>query len=73
MVTDHYPALSFQARQFLAYKATDAINMPLVSDVFFIDVVTEFLETPLRFLSYLELRARAGENLSLSNEITALG
>ncbi len=73
VVTDHYPALSFQARQFLTYKATDAINVPLVCDVFFIDVVTEFLEAPLRFLSYLELRARAGENLSLSHEITALG
>ncbi len=73
VVTDHYPALSFQARQFLTYKATDAINVPLVCDVFFIDVVTEFLETPLRFMSYLELRARAGENISLSHEITALG
>ena len=41
--------------------------------MFFIDVVTEFLETPLRFLSYLELRARAGENISLSHEINALG
>jgi hypothetical protein len=65
--------LSFQSRQFLVYKATDAIKMPLVCDVFFIDVVTELLETPLRFLSYLELRARVGENISLSNEIAALG
>jgi SEC-C motif len=73
VVTDHYPALSFQARQFLAYKATDAINAPLACDVFFIDVVAEFLETPLRLLSYLELRARVGENISLSHEITALG
>jgi hypothetical protein len=73
VVTDHYPALSFQARQFLAYTVTGAINVPLVCDVFFVDVVTEFLETPLRFLSYLELRARAGENISLSHEITALG
>ena len=73
VVSDHYPALSFQARQFLIYKVTNAINVPLVCDVFFIDVVTEFLETPLRFLSYLELRARAGENVSLSHEITAFG
>ncbi len=58
VVSDHYPALSFQARQFLSHRATGAINAPLVCDVFFIDVVTEFLESPLRFLSYLELRAR---------------
>lgn len=73
VVSDHYPALSFQARQFLSYKATDVISPPLICDVFFIDVVTEFLETPLRFLSYLELRARAGANVSLSHETTALG
>lgn len=73
VVSDHYPALSFQARQFLSYKTTSAIQVPLVCDVFFIDVVTEFLETPLRFLSYLELRARVGENISLSHEINALG
>jgi hypothetical protein len=65
--------LSFQAQQFLAYKATDAIRAPLVCDVFFIDVVTELLETPLRFLSYLELRARVGDNILLSHETSALG
>ncbi len=73
VVSDHYPALSFQARQFLSYKTTSVIQIPLVCDVFFIDVVTEFLETPLRLLSYLELRARAGENISHSHEINALG
>jgi hypothetical protein len=73
VVSDHYPALSFQARQFLVYKGTDVISAPLVCDVFFIDVVTELLETPLRFLSYLELRARVGDNISLSHEISALG
>ena len=40
--------------------------------MFFIDVVTEFLETPLRCLSYLELRAKAGNDVLLSHEITAL-
>lgn len=73
VVSDHYPALSFQTRQFLTFKPIDHIEQPLVCDVFFIDVVTEFLETPLRFLSYLELRARAGNNISLSHEIVALG
>jgi hypothetical protein len=73
VVSDHYPALSFQAQQFLSFKPTVHIEQPLVCDVFFIDVVTEFLETPLRFLSYLELRARAANNVSLSHEIVALG
>lgn len=73
VVSDHYPALSFQAQQFLSFKPTDHIEPPLVCDVFFIDVVTEFMETPLRFLSYLELRARVADNISLSHEIVALG
>jgi hypothetical protein len=73
VVSDHYPALSFQAQQFLSFSPSDHIEQPLVCDVFFIDVVTEFLETPLRLLSYLELRARAGNNVSLSHEIVALG
>lgn len=73
VISDHYPALTFQAQQFLSFKPIDHIEQPLVCDVFFIDVVTEFLETPLRFLSYLELRALAANNISLSHEIVALG
>jgi hypothetical protein len=73
VVSDHYPALTFQAQQFLVFEPTNRIEPPLICDVFFIDVVTEFLETPLRILSYLELRARVGDNLNLSNEIVALG
>ncbi|KAF0245067.1 MAG: SEC-C motif family [Planctomycetota bacterium] len=73
VVSDHYPALSFQAQQFLAFKPIERIEQPLVCDVFFMDVVTEFLETPLRMLSYLELRARVANNIGLSHEIVALG
>lgn len=72
VVSDHYPALSFQAQQFLKSTTTDTIKEPLVCDVFFIDEVTEFLDTPLRCLSYLELRARAGNNVIFSHEHTAL-
>jgi hypothetical protein len=35
--------------------------------------VTEFLETPLRFLSYMDLRSKVGNNIALSHEIVALG
>jgi hypothetical protein len=73
IVADHYPALSFQAHQFLKYKTTDVIKAPLICDVFFLDTVTEMLETPLRCLSYLELRGMAGDNVMLSHENTALG
>lgn len=74
LVSDHYPALSFQALQFLKERdRAPEIKAPLICDVFFLDAVTEMLETPLRCLSYLELRALAGNNILASHELTALG
>jgi hypothetical protein len=73
VVADHYPALSFQARQFLKYETNDFIRAPLICDVFTLDAITEMLETPLRCLSYLELRAIAGSGVFVNHEITALG
>jgi hypothetical protein len=72
VVSDHYPALRLQASQFLGFTATDVIEAPLVCDLFFIDEVTEFLDTPLRLLSYLELRAKAADNVLMSHEHVAL-
>jgi hypothetical protein len=72
VVSDHYPALSFQAREFLNFTANETIKPPLICDVFFIDVVTEFLDKPLHCLSYLELRARAADKVMTSHEHTAL-
>jgi hypothetical protein len=73
VVSDHYPALSFQVREFLKYSTTDVINAPLICDLFLLDVVTEMLETPLRCLSYLELRAIAGDQLIMSHEFGGTG
>lgn len=73
LVADHYPALAFQAREFLQYETTEAIQPPLVTDLFALDVMTEFLMSPLRLLSYLSLRARFGDQVFISHELTALG
>ena len=72
VVADHYPALAFQARQFLKAKSNERIVPPLVIDVFALDAITEMLASPLRLLSYLSLRARFGENLIMSHELTLL-
>ncbi len=72
LVADHFPALSFQAHQFLKFKTTEKIKAPLICDVFLLDVVTEMLESPLRCLSYFELRALAGNQVMFSHENTAL-
>ncbi len=73
IVSDHYPALAFQARQFLNQQTTDRIVAPLVTDVFALDVMTEMLASPLHFLHYLTLRTRFGDRLSASHELTLLG
>lgn len=72
IVADHYLALSFQARQFLKTQAADRLAAPLVTDVFALDAMTEMLESPLRLLSYLELRARFGDRIMTAHEHTLL-
>ncbi|MGB8524272.1 MAG: SEC-C metal-binding domain-containing protein [Candidatus Acidiferrales bacterium] len=71
-VSDNYPALHFQARQFLTVKHASIILPPLVTDVFGIDVMTEMLGSPLRFLSYLNRRAQYDDKLMARDEITIL-
>lgn len=72
IVAEHYPALAFQARQFLRYQTSDHVLAPFVMDVFLLDALTEMLDTPLRLLSYAKLRVANNERLSMSHEHTAL-
>jgi hypothetical protein len=72
IVADHYPALAFQARQFLKYEVTEKLASPLTTDVFALDALTEMLETPLYVLSYLDLRSKHGEKILAMNELTFL-
>jgi hypothetical protein len=73
VVADHYPALNFQARQFLKVAPAPGITYPLTTDIFALDAMSEMLTSPLRFLSYLSLRARAGDRLMAPHEHTILG
>jgi len=72
VVSDHYPALSFQAMQFLVYQETKYIKVPFVMDVFFLDVITEMLQSPLHFLSYINRRTSYGKKIISSHELTIL-
>lgn len=72
ILSDHYPSLTFQARQFLTYKETDIIRAPFIMDVFNLDVMSEFLDTPLYFLSYANRRAIYAEHILAHHEITVL-
>lgn len=73
LVSEHYPALAFQASQFLKIQTTDVIRPPFVMDVFFLDTLTEMLTTPLRLLSYVKLRVAASDKLMSGHELTVLG
>jgi hypothetical protein len=73
VVSDHYPALTVQAREFLNFQADDTIQPPLVADVFLVDVLAEMLASPLRFLSYLDRRVKYGHRIHSINELAILG
>lgn len=72
LIADHYPALSFQARQFLRYQPTAMISPPFVMDVFALDAMTEMLSSPLQLLSYIDRRTGYAEMLMASHELTIL-
>jgi hypothetical protein len=72
VVSDHYPALSFQARQFLKIQTSDKILPPFVMDLFALDAMTEMLESPLRLLSYVNRRVKYSDRVMASHELTIL-
>ena len=72
VVSDHYPALSAQVREFLKYTTTEALRPPMVVDVFMLDTTAEMLESPVEFLSYLKLRAEHIDRIVAHDELTIL-
>ncbi len=73
LIADHYPALAFQAGQFLKFDATEQMAPPFVMDIFLLDAMAEMLDTPLYFLSYLDRRTAYHEAVMSSHELNILG
>lgn len=73
VVSDHYPALGFQTHQFLRTVEVARVQPPLVMDVFALDAMTEMLQSPLQFLSYVNRRANYSDQLLAAQELTILG
>ncbi|MEP3198214.1 MAG: NERD domain-containing protein [Lentilitoribacter sp.] len=73
VVSDHFPALAAQARRFLRIKSGKGVKPPIVTDIFFTDVLTEILGNPLQFLNYMALRAKADDQLLVNQELSILG
>lgn len=73
VTSENYPALTVQAREILSYlKDDDVIQPPFVADVFLIDVLCEFLISPLYLLSFLNRRVNYHEKLNVVSEFTIL-
>jgi hypothetical protein len=71
-VSDHYPTLSIQAREFLKYVSEGAIRPPFVLDVFALDAIAEMLQSPLRFLSYIGRRVTHADRVFATHEMMVL-
>lgn len=72
LLAENYPALAYQTREFLKYKTTEIIDHPFVMDVFLLDMLCEMLQTPLRFMDYLERRAKINSRIMSTHELTVL-
>jgi len=72
VVSDNYPSLSFQVSIFLNQTSTKVIKPPFVMDVFFLDVLTELLQSPLYLLSYVDRRLSYSDLAFAAQELTIL-
>lgn len=72
LTSENYPSLSLQVSNFLKVKSTNVILNPFVMDIFTLDVLCEFLTTPLLFLSYIIRRAHYWGKIISSHELTVL-
>lgn len=72
VISDHYPSLSYQSKLFLNFQETEQIAAPFIMDLFLLDVMTEMLNSPLYFLSYIDRRCKNLEKFGASHELLIL-
>ena len=68
---DYYPAVIFQADQFLQKKESDPF--PLAMSVFDLDILTFYLKDPLDFLYYVRQRTKNTGHFFADSEMSLLG
>ncbi|HHF2953599.1 TPA: YecA family protein [Vibrio diabolicus] len=73
LTSESYPGLLFQCRQYLKHQEEELLKPPFVMDVFFLDILTEFLSQPLFLLSYVDRRSSYLHEIVASTEIVLLG
>lgn len=73
VISDHFPALSIQVRQFLKTSSVSGFENPLCVDLFTLDVISELVPSPIRVLAYLERRSLYYDRVMTTNELAVLG
>lgn len=73
LTSESYPGLLFQCRQYLKHEEDKLLKPPFVMDVFFLDILTEFLSQPLFLLSFIDRRGSYLNEIIASTEIVLLG
>ncbi len=71
--SENYPSLSFQVYQFLRQREVAGLMPPIVIDLFTLDVITEFLRSPLYLSDYLCKRSKLFGKLIASHELNIFG
>jgi len=72
LLSDYYPSLTTQTREFLTLKNLTGLSAPFISDIFTLDIISEFLTSPLYFLSYIDRRVNYFNKIHINHELTTL-
>lgn len=73
VTSENYPSLTYQVSELLKRDTlNEEIHSPLIFEIFTLDTITEFLNTPLHFISYLERRSNYDQRIMANHELTIL-
>lgn len=72
LLSEHYPSLSLQSANLLKLQNKEKVDKPFVMDIFTLDTISEFLDSPLLFLSYIIRRSQYWGKINSGHELTNL-
>lgn len=72
LLSDYYPSLTTQTREFLKLQDIKGFSPPFISEIFTLDIICEFLASPIYFLSYIDRRANYYNKIHITHELTTL-
>jgi hypothetical protein len=70
LLSEHFPSLLYQTANKLIIRKHEIINPPFIMDVFTLDILTEFLTSPLYLISYIDRRCKTFGLVTAGHELT---